>query len=300
MHRVSLGCSCSIGRRWPSYDTLPGLRLTVVVENRAGPGCCGAHGFAAWLEAGSAVVLVDTGPDPDLLAQNAAALGLDLGRVEAVVLSHGHDDHSGGLPAVVAARAGCPLSVVMHPAATRRRFSRRTGLPRPIGMPDASQEALRSPGVEVVTSLQPTCVIPGIWATGAIPRRQENPGETYLVLDPTGRKPDPLDDDQAVVVDTEHGLVVVCGCAHAGIANTLDHIAKIRPGAPIALLAGGLHLGTAAESPTLIGLCDDLGRRQIARYALGHCTGERAERFLAQHLGGTVTTLNCGTRLEIP
>lgn len=120
---MSLGCACSLGRRWPSYDTLPGARLTVVVENRAGHGCTGAHGFAAWLEAGSAVVLIDSGPDADLLARNAATLGLDLGRVEAVVLSHGHDDHSGGLPAVVAARAGRPLAVVMHPAATRARWT---------------------------------------------------------------------------------------------------------------------------------------------------------------------------------
>jgi 7,8-dihydropterin-6-yl-methyl-4-(beta-D-ribofuranosyl)aminobenzene 5'-phosphate synthase len=297
---MSLGCSCSIGRRWPSYGTLPGVHLIVAVENRAGHGCSGSHGFAAWLEAGSSVVLVDTGPYADLLAQNAAALGLDLGRVEAVVLSHGHNDHSGGLPAVVAARAGRPLALVMHPAATRRRFSRRTGLPRPIGMPDASQAAFRAPGVEIIPSLQPTCVVPGVWATGAIPRRHDLPGETNLVLDPDGRIPDPLDDDQAVVVDTERGLVVICGCAHAGVVNTLDHIAEIRPEAPIALLAGGLHLGTASESPTLSGLCEDLGRRNIARYAIGHCTGERAEKFLAQHFDGTVTSLTCGTHLLIP
>lgn len=55
---MSLGCACSIGRRWPSYDTLPGVRLTVVVENRAGHGCSGAHGFAAWLEAGSSIILL--------------------------------------------------------------------------------------------------------------------------------------------------------------------------------------------------------------------------------------------------
>jgi 7,8-dihydropterin-6-yl-methyl-4-(beta-D-ribofuranosyl)aminobenzene 5'-phosphate synthase len=297
---MSLGCACSIGRRWPSYDTLSGLRLTVLVENRAGHGCSGAHGFAAWLEAGPAVVLVDAGPDPDLLVRNATALGLDLGRVEAVVLSHGHDDHSGGLPAVVAARAGRPLAVVMHPAATRRRFSRRTGLSRSIGMPEASQAALRAPGVEVLPSLLPTCVVPGVWATGAIPRRHNLPGETNLVLDPDGRISNPLDDDQAVVADTGHGLVVICGCAHAGIVNTLDLIAEIRPGAPIALLAGGLHLGAAAESPTIAGLCDDLALRHIARYAIGHCTGERAEQFFAQRLGATVTTLICGTRLETP
>ena len=297
---MSLGCACSLGRRWPSYDTLPGARLTVVVENRAGQGCSGAHGLAVWLEAGSAVVLVDSGPDADLLARNAATLGLDLGRGEAVVLSHGHDDHSGGLPAVVAARAGRPLAVVMHPAATRARFSRRTGTPRSIGLPAASQAALRAPGVEVVSSVQPTCVAPGVWATGAIPRQQARAGASNLVLDPEGRTPDPVDDDQALVVETAHGLVVVCGCAHAGVINTLACIAAIRPGTPIALLAGGLHLGTAAEPPTLAGLCEDLNRRHIARYAIGHCTGERAERFLAQYLGGPVTTLACGTRLEIP
>jgi 7,8-dihydropterin-6-yl-methyl-4-(beta-D-ribofuranosyl)aminobenzene 5'-phosphate synthase len=297
---MSLGCACSIGRCWPSYDTLPGLRLTVVVENRAGHGCSGAHGFAAWLEAGSTVVLVDTGPDPALLAGNAATLGLDLGQVEAVVLSHGHDDHTGGLPAVIAARRGRPLTVIMHPAATRQRYSRRTGAPRVIGMPAASQAALHAPGVTVISSIHPTCVAPGIWVTGTIPQVQTMSGECHLVLDPDGRLPDPLEDDQALVVDTAHGLAVICGCAHAGVINTLAYIAEIRPGAPIELLAGGMHLGMAAEHPTLADLCCDLGRRHIAHCAIGHCTGERAERILAQRLGSTVTTLCCGTRLEIP
>lgn len=216
------------------------------------------------------------------------------------MLSHGHDDHSGGLPAVVAARAGRPLVVVMHPAAIRARFSRRTGTPRSIGMPVASLSALGASGVEVISSSHPTCIAPGVWTTGAIPRKQAMPGETNLVLDAEGRTTDPLDDDQALVVDTAHGLVVICGCAHAGLANTLAHIAGIRPAAPIALLAGGMHLGTAAEHPTLANLCDDLSRRHIARYAIGHCTGERAERFLSKHLDSTVTTLHCGTHLEIP
>jgi len=283
----------------PSSETIPALRLVVVVENRAGHGCTGAHGLAVWLEIGSSVLLVDTGPDPGLLADNAAVLGLDLARVETVVLSHGHDDHSGGLPAVVAARAGRPLTVVMHPAAYRARFSRRSGAPRPIGMPALSQAALRAPGVVVVTATRPTVIVPGVWATGEIPRAQDPAAEAHLVLDPEGRIPDPLEDDQALVAATGHGLAVVCGCAHAGVLNTLDLIASVSPGIPVALLVGGLHLGAVGKQ-ALDRLLDELGRRRITRYAIGHCTGKRAEEVLARRLGAIVQPIACGTGLEIP
>jgi len=296
---MSLDCACSIGRRWPSYDTVPGLRLIVLVENRPGRGCAAAHGFAAWLEIGDVVVLVDTGPDPDLLASNARVLGLDLSRVEAVVLSHGHDDHSGGLPAVVDARRGRPLAVVMHPAATRPRYSRRTGTARFIGMPEASQAAMKAAGVTVVPSAQPTCVLPGVWVTGAIPRRHVDASEAHLVLDVEGRQTDPLDDDQAVVVDTMHGLAVICGCAHAGIVNTLDLISEVRPNVSFALVVGGLHLGSADPAAiSRIGEC--LLKRRVGRCILGHCTGERAKLILTEQLGDKLTTLTCGSRLEIP
>jgi 7,8-dihydropterin-6-yl-methyl-4-(beta-D-ribofuranosyl)aminobenzene 5'-phosphate synthase len=296
---MALGCACASGRRWPSFDTPPGVRLTVLVENRDGCGCTGAHGLAVWLQARDQAVLVDTGPDPALLARNAALLGCDLAQVVAVVLSHGHDDHSGGLPAVVAARAGRPLAVVMHPAAVRPRFSLRTGLPRAIGMPAASLAALAAPGVEVVAALQPTAVVPGVWATGAIPRLHPPRGEKHLTLDAVGRQADPLDDDQAVVVDTVHGLALVCGCAHAGLASTIAAVAAVRPGAALALVAGGLHLGCAggdevAEVAALLG-------QTPARVAVGHCTGAVAEAGLARLLPpGRVTVLACGTRLGLP
>jgi len=130
-------------------------------------------------------------------------------------------------------------------------------------------------------------------------RRHPLLGEPHLVLDAEGRYADPLEDDQAVVVDTSHGLAVVCGCAHAGPVNTLEAIAALRPGEPVALLVGGLHLGPVAE-PVLEQLCVDLGRYRLARCAIGHCTGELAERVFARRLGGGVATLACGTRLEIP
>lgn len=296
---MSLGCACSVGRRWPAYDTLPAVSLTVVVENRAGHGCTGAHGLAVWLEAGDAALLVDTGPEPGLLAANAARLGLDLGRVEAVVLSHGHDDHSGGLPAVVAARRGRPLTVALHPEALRPRYSRRSGSPRFIGMPQASLTALNMPGVSRLETLRPTGLVPGVWATGPVPRLLSGAQERHLVRDPAGHDPDPLDDDQAVVVDTIHGLVVICGCAHAGVANTLEHIAAVRPGAPIAALVGGFHLGSS--EPAAVGdLADALRAHAVARCACGHCTGAAAERILGDRLGERLATITCGTAITIP
>lgn len=295
---MSLGCACSAGRHRPPSDDLPGLRLTVLVENRPGAGCQGAHGFAAWLEAGAAIVLLDTGPDPDLLAANAAACGCDLARVQAVVLSHGHDDHSGGLPAVVAAKRGRPLDIVLHPSATRPRFSRRGGTPHAIGMPAAAMAALVAPGVRVVEARAPVGVAPGIWATGPVPRRHAGSAEAHLVLDAEGHLPDPLDDDQALVVDTVHGLAVLCGCAHAGLANILDLVAAERPDAGFALVAGGLHLGSADDA-AITALAALVADRRVGRLALGHCTGVRAEGMLAR-TGARVATLACGTILELP
>lgn len=295
---MSLGCACSAGRRWPSYDSLASVRLTVVVENRDGSGCTGAHGLAIWVESPGAVVLVDTGPDAGLLAANAARLGLDLARVDAVVLSHGHDDHSGGLPAVVEAKRGRTLTVALHPDATRPRYSRRTGTPRSIGMPPSSLQALTRPGVERLPTSLPACIVPGIWATGTIPRVHLGAQERYLVLDPEGRHVDPLNDDQAVVIDTIQGLVVVCGCAHAGLANTLGMLAGIRPGSPIAALIGGLHLGSAGSDRILV-IAENLLAQGIRTCACGHCTGTEAEGILGDRLGSRFTALACGTTLAI-
>ena len=292
---MSLGCSCSVGRRWPGYGTVPSCRLTVLVENRGCDGCIGVHGLAIAIEAGDEVVLLDTGPSPEVLTANAAALSFDLGRVSLVVLSHGHDDHSGGLPAVVAARGGRDLTVVLHPAALIPRFSHRHGVRRPIGLPEATQAALTAPGVTVLSTAQVTALRPGLWVTGAIPRRETIPTEPHLTVDAAGLCPDPFRDDQALVVETLDGLVVVCGCTHAGLGNTLDHITDLRPDVPVVMVVGGLHLRTA-EPLAIVRLLAELDGRGVTRLAVGHCTGASAEDILLTR--SHTTRLACGTVLD--
>ena len=277
---------------------MAGQRLVVLVEDRAGPPCEAAHGLSLWLESGGAVLLVDTGPDPGVLTRNAARLGLDLGRVEAVLLSHGHYDHTGGLPAVVAARGGRPLRVFMHPSAVRERFSLRTGSPRSIGMPVASREALAAPGVSVTLAPGPTTVGPGVWVTGTIPRRHPGNEDAFLVLDPDGRTPDRFEDDQAVVVEGTGGLTVICGCAHSGVVNILDHVARLRPGVPLARLVGGLHLG-GSPAGAVGKVVDEVADRGLRQCAVGHCTGERAEEVFSARFPGAVR-LVCGAELSSP
>ena len=276
---------------------MTGQRLVVLVEDRAGPPCEAAHGLSLWLESGGAVLLVDTGPDPGVLAGNAVRLGLDLGRVETVLLSHGHYDHTGGLPAVVAARGGRPLRVFLHPSAVRERFSLRTGSPRSIGMPAASREALAAPGVSVTLASGPATAGPGVWVTGAIPRRHPGNEDAFLVLDADGQTPDRFEDDQAVVVEGAGGLTVICGCAHSGVVNILDHVTRLRPGVPLAWLVGGLHLG-ASSAGAVERVVDELAGLGLRQCAVGHCTGERAEEVFSSRFPGAVRLL-CGAELSI-
>ena len=100
------------------------INVTVLVENTAfGPGARGEHGLAFWIEAGSKGVLFDTGPGPDVLVHNAEHLGIDLASTDAVVLSHGHYDHTGGLMEVLKRAGKIPL--FLHPGALIPRYSRK-------------------------------------------------------------------------------------------------------------------------------------------------------------------------------
>jgi 7,8-dihydropterin-6-yl-methyl-4-(beta-D-ribofuranosyl)aminobenzene 5'-phosphate synthase len=262
------------------------MRVTILVDNKASGELVPEHGFSAWIEAAGRRILFDTGQGP-ALAENVERLSIDVRRADELVLSHGHYDHTGGVPWVLARAPD--VHVYCHPATVGDRFAVRNGAPKPIGMAAATRAALGSihPDRMHWTEL-PLEIAPGVGVTGVISRLTdyEDTGGPFF-FDAAGKHPDPIDDDLALWMRTEKGLVVVVGCSHAGLVNTLKTAVRLSGTSRIHAVIGGLHLLEAswtriartaralrAFSPDTIVPC--------------HCTGERALDSLRNAFGARV------------
>ncbi len=275
----------------------PEVRVTVVVNDEArDPRLRAEHGWSAWLECGGRQVLLDTGQGP-ALAPNAAALGLPWERLEAVLLSHGHYDHTGGLAGALSQAAR--VAVYAHPAAWGPKYACPAGEPsRAIGTAPLLAAQARALAGNWVETTRPVEVIPGLWLTGPIPRRTdyEDVGGPFY-QDALGRRPDDLVDDQAVFFDTPQGLVAVLGCAHAGVINTLDYIRALRPGRPWRAVIGGMHL-LRAGADRLQKTITALERLGIGSLHPAHCTGAAAQEAFGRQFGRRCAPVRAGDRLE--
>jgi len=273
-------------------------RVTCLVdESSAHPDLRAEHGLCLWLELDGAKILFDTGQS-DASCLNARFLGADLPRADAIVLSHGRYDHTGGLVRVLefARRA----RVFAHPAALEPKFACDKGKqPRAIGMPPASRAALSVLGDLFVLTEHPTEVIPGVWVTGEVPRPHdwEDVGGPFY-RDEAGRLPDRLPDDQALFFRVAAGVVVVMGCAHAGPVNTLEYVARLSGENRVHAVIGGLHLGRAGAA-RLKATAEALERWGVGLLAPCHCTGEAARGFLARRFGGRFVRCGTGTSFAV-
>lgn len=272
-------------------------RLTILMENSTHtPGLQAEHGWSVWIEWGERAYLFDTG-QTGAWRQNAERLSIDLERLAAVVLSHGHYDHTGGLPALAMLPQDVPIYV--HPDAFSPKYSvANKAAPRHIGMPEASRRWLAEQGHRVQRVSAPLELAPGLWLSGAIPRLNsfEDVGGPFY-LDAEGTTPDPLMDDMALGLMTDEGLVVLLGCAHAGVVNTLQHFQSVLGHPPIHTVLGGMHL-LQAGADRLAATMEAFEQLQVKRLGVAHCTGFAAAAALSHRFPGCCFVPHAGVRLE--
>lgn len=292
-----------------------GVRVTLLVDNERGsPGLRAQWGLSVWIETPEARILLDSGLN-DVFARNARALGIALDAADVFVLSHGHGDHGGGITRVV--ESAPAARIVLHPGALSPRYwLSRTGKVDPIGLQDPSLAALWGVTERVAWALGPVEVAPRVWATGPIPRRHPlEEAERNFFLDRSCTVRDHVVDDQAVVVETDAGLVLLLGCAHAGVVNTLDHVRRVasrtdvtRPhrhdlpraadGLPrVRAVVGGMHLLHASPA-RLRATSDALRAAGVDLVAPVHCTGKRGKRHLRATLPDAYADCATGSVLE--
>ncbi|MFA6959651.1 MAG: MBL fold metallo-hydrolase [Opitutaceae bacterium] len=272
------------------------ISVTLLCENTArGRGILGEHGLAFWIDTGTHRVLFDTGQGLTLQA-NALRLGIDLATADAIVVSHGHYDHIGGLAQALSMAPNAVLH--LHPAATAGKFS-GSGGPAPgrrLSLPIMEEETFRTADRRVVADSSPREIVPGVRTTGEIPRCNdfEDTGGPFF-LDAALTRPDPIRDDQSLYVSTSEGIVLLCGCAHAGVINTLAHVGRLTGDAPVRLILGGWHLEHASARRL-----DETVRALRAQPgpSLGfcHCTGAAAGRRLWQEFPSRCVPVHAGAQ----
>lgn len=271
-------------------------KITCVVDNTVQHGSLywGEHGVSFRVETDQGCFLFDTGRSESVLWHNLGMMGGCPRDAKVLVLSHAHIDHTGAMVTVLSQKPGLPLYA--SPDLFRPRFTLRGGSYKPVGLPITQQELTQLADLRL--SSAPAEVLPGIWTSGEISERPEPEGRSHrhMVLVDGGWQPDTYRDDMSLVIETQEGLVVICGCCHAGLLNTLAHVQQTFQ-RPIVAILGGTHL-VEADDAHLKRVVDVLRDTYgIPRLYLNHCTGERAYVALASAFGEQVNPCPVGTTL---
>lgn len=262
-------------------------RITVMCENTVGALIgTGEHGFSAFIETEGGNYLFDTGSGFSIV-RNALLLKKDLTSIEKIFLSHGHQDHTGGLPEVL--RLKDEVDVLAHPdifleriAVTKendREKRRFAGIPYNRGYLEWS-------GAQFILKKEFYEAEKGLFLTGEVPRRTsfEKPDPRLFAKVKGEWVPDQFPDDQSLVLDTPRGLVIIFGCAHSGMINTINHVMEKTGKEKICALLGGTHLGFLTPEQ-LEESIDALKGLAVENIGVSHCTGMKASMRLAQEFG---------------
>lgn len=282
------------------------VRATILCENSVYgfSDAVAEHGWSVWLETPAGAFLFDAGPGGSLVP-NASRFGIPLAHARAILLSHHHGDHTGGLLTALTTicRQGSgreAVPVYAHPDLFKVSLYDEDGSFEFIGLPH-TRRGLEVAGATFHLATGWQEIGPGLSLTGEVPRLT-----AYEIGDPNLRHEDgagnlvvdPVRDDQTVVIETRDGLFVVLGCSHAGLINILTYIQARTGETRFHTVMGGTHLGVAGEEQVAQTI-KALTQFEIARLAVSHCTGPRVAARLAHAFGERFVFGSVGTVLEI-
>jgi len=261
------------------------------------------HGFSALVtverDGRRDSVLYDAGLTPQGLARNLDVLDLRVKELRAIVISHGHADHHGGLEGLFARHGRLRLPLVIHPEAWRER---KVVLPTgaEVRLPPPSRADLEAEGVDVVEERGLTLLIEdAVLVSGQVERTTEfeRGFPIHFARAGEGWEPDPMIwDDQNVVVNVkDRGLVVVSGCSHAGAINVLRNAQRLTGETRIAGFIGGCHLTGGVFEPIIEPTVEAFVSAGVGRVVPAHCSGWRATHLLAARMPDAFVQSSVGT-----
>jgi 7,8-dihydropterin-6-yl-methyl-4-(beta-D-ribofuranosyl)aminobenzene 5'-phosphate synthase len=282
------------------------MRVTTLVENDALEGrddLTAEFGLSLLIEVGSTTILFDTG-STGVFADNAAALGHDLGSVDLAVLSHHHFDHGGGLRRFLELNRKAPA--LLRGAPLENRWSRALlVIKRAVGI---DTDLVGSTPERFVAVDDDTEIAPGVWLlTGILDRHPRPKGNRHLYVEHDGRlQADPFDHELMLVIHEADGMVVFTGCSHHGVLNMVETAAARFPDATVKAVFGGFHLigppifDTMTATPEEVG---SIARTLLERVAgpvfTGHCAGRKGTEALAAVMGDRLRTIRTGVVFEV-
>jgi 7,8-dihydropterin-6-yl-methyl-4-(beta-D-ribofuranosyl)aminobenzene 5'-phosphate synthase len=294
---------------WPKalVESAPQLPARFAVEGTVPDALIAEPGFSALVRVEKngreRTLLFDTGVSPTGMVENMRRLGLSLGDVEVIVLSHGHWDHVTGMEGVARALGRARLPVLIHPEFWSRR---RISFPgrEPAELPSTSRSALEGAGFEIVEERQPSFLLDGsVLITGEVDRTTgfEMGFQGHEAFRNGGWEPDPLIlDDQALVLRVaEGGLVVLSGCGHAGIVNTVRYVRRLTGEQRIAAVIGGFHLSGPMFEAVIGPTVDAFAELSPSLLVPAHCTGWKAVHQLAARFPDEFLQCAVGTTIEL-
>lgn len=272
------------------------IEIKTLCENTAGIGCLGEWGLGILVKINDEEILFDTGAG-DTIIKNAEAIGVDLSKINKIVLSHGHYDHTGGLLDVLKKTGGA--DIYAHPDIWAEKLASHEGKEFNVGLPFSMKE-LEGAGARFHLSKEPQMILDNVFTTGEVPLQTEYEAvESDLFIKENGEiKQDPLADDLSLVIKTEKGLVIILGCAHRGVINNILRAQKIARSTKIYAVIGGIHLFRAGDTQ-IEKTITTLRGMDIKMVGLSHCTGFKSSCRIAKEFGDAFFPNNAGTKKVI-